>query len=166
MSKIPVYVGSKSLSVPALPTSLSISACSVSPRAGGYIKKLTTNADNSRLSLPASRSKTLQEAFKDKQFIFKKTEAKIDDCDEMLAITISCVMMMASNTNDIPDEYFVWADNYLSRIKDGNGKLPPNIEGILNHMALVRSDIPNPEVVTCRCEYYIQNKPSEADENK
>ncbi|KAF5304174.1 hypothetical protein FQR65_LT08068 [Abscondita terminalis] len=149
--EIPIEVDSdESVSARVLPPELSVSASSVTPRAGGYMKNLQIQD----LNEVTPRSKTLNDTLQEKPFIFKKSEARVPECDDMLAVSISCVMMLASNAENIPDEYFVWTDNYLSRIKDENGKYPPNVKGILNHIALVRSDIPSPEVVTCRCSLY------------
>ncbi|KAK5644909.1 hypothetical protein RI129_006209 [Pyrocoelia pectoralis] len=136
MSKIPLLISPRSSSVPALSAALSKSTCSVSPRAGGYIPLPNESAQNR-----PSRGKLINECLKDPKFSLKKSKVRLEECDEMLAITISCVMMMAANATDIPEEYFIWADNYLSRVKDNLGEYPPNVKGVLNHIAFLRPNL-------------------------
>lgn len=57
-----------------------------------------------------------------------------DFADNMLAITISCVMLLAANVKAIPEEYMVFAERYLCCIKDENDMHPTNVQGILNHI--------------------------------
>ncbi|XP_022918131.1 uncharacterized protein [Onthophagus taurus] len=56
----------------------------------------------------------------------------------MLAVTITCVMMMAAKI-EMTMDYLDWAENYLECIKDDNGKLPRNITGILKEIEKARS---------------------------
>lgn len=55
----------------------------------------------------------------------------------MLAVTISCVMLMASESK-VPEQHMKWAENYLKCIKTDDGNHPPNIQGILNHIRYLR----------------------------
>ncbi|KAF5278481.1 hypothetical protein FQA39_LY05970 [Lamprigera yunnana] len=140
MSKIPVSQSTndicEQIPLPAPPK------CSVTPRIAGYAKVI----DNSM-----SRSKRIIESMKKEPFSLKKSKVKVDECDDILAATISCVMMMAIGAHDIPEESLIWADNYLSRIKNVNGEYPPNVMGILNHIKSLRSDLTNVDVGACRC---------------
>lgn len=150
MSKIPLLISPRSSSVPALPTALSKSTCSVKPRAGGYVVQ-TPSKENNATRTP-SRGLRINECLKDPVFSFKQSSIHPDQCDEMLAVTISCVMMMATDATDIPNEYFIWAQNYLSRIKDNLGKNPPNVKGVLDHIALLRPNLVDAVVGTCVCD--------------
>lgn len=58
----------------------------------------------------------------------------------MLAIAISCVMLMASEYPRIPDEYLEHTKNYLDCIKDETEGHPPNIQGILKHINYLRDN--------------------------
>lgn len=58
----------------------------------------------------------------------------------LLPITISCIMLMASEVPGIPEEYFTWTKMYLSCIKDEFGNHPPNVQGILNHIAYLEQE--------------------------
>lgn len=55
------------------------------------------------------------------------------DTINMLAVSISCVMMMAADIK-VPEDYLVWAQSYLQCIKDDEGLNPPNIQGIINEI--------------------------------
>ncbi|XP_031358977.1 uncharacterized protein LOC116182579 isoform X5 [Photinus pyralis] len=163
MSKIPLLISPRSSSVPALPTALS--ACLVKPRAGGYVSLEPSHESENKATHSRSRGLRINECLKDPVFGLKKSKVHLEECDEMLAVTISCVMMMATDATDIPDEYFIWADNYLSRIKDNLGKNPPNVKGILDHIALLRPGLVHAVVGTCVCDEDIVTEANVAEED-
>lgn len=57
----------------------------------------------------------------------------LQDTINMLAVTISCVMMMAADLR-VPEDYLVWAQSYLQCIRDEEGTNPPNIQGLINEI--------------------------------
>lgn len=65
----------------------------------------------------------------------------IQDTLNMLAVTISTIMMMAAQVNDIEDVYLDWATKYLNCIvdeEDEDFNRPPNVQGILNHILFLK----------------------------
>lgn len=60
------------------------------------------------------------------------------DTMNLLATTISCVMLLASGVNNMPEDYLIWTEQYLECIKNPDGRHPPNILGILNHIQLLK----------------------------
>lgn len=65
----------------------------------------------------------------------------LHDTINMLAVTISCVMMMAANLQ-VPEDYLNWAQRYLECIKDEENTNPQNVLGILGEV-MKRQDNPN-----------------------
>lgn len=64
------------------------------------------------------------------------TNIQLDSLN-MLAVTISCVMLMASDSK-VPEEHMKWAETYLKCIKTEEDQHPPNIQGILNHIRYLK----------------------------
>lgn len=64
------------------------------------------------------------------------TNIQLDSLN-MLAVTISCVMLMAAEAN-VPEQHMKWAETYLKCIKTEEDNHPPNIQGILNHIRYLR----------------------------
>ncbi|XP_030754299.1 uncharacterized protein LOC115881077 [Sitophilus oryzae] len=56
------------------------------------------------------------------------------DCVDMLAMTISIIMLLSKNYEKISESHYKWTLSYLKCIKDEFGQVPPNIQGILNHI--------------------------------
>lgn len=74
----------------------------------------------------------------------------------MLSVTMSTIMLWASGKYDIPAEYYIWTELYLKSIKvnvinleldfkiennffkDKMGNIPPNINNLLEHIAIVK----------------------------
>ncbi|KAF7265836.1 uncharacterized protein LOC143193961 [Rhynchophorus ferrugineus] len=56
------------------------------------------------------------------------------DSVDMLAMTISIIMLLSKGYDKISESHFKWTLSYLKCIKDEFGQTPPNIQGILNHI--------------------------------
>lgn len=59
--------------------------------------------------------------------------SQLHDTINMLAVTVSCVMLMAADLK-VPEDYLVWSQNYLQCIKDDEGTNPPNVQGLLSEI--------------------------------
>ncbi|GLV37173.1 hypothetical protein CBL_01997 [Carabus blaptoides fortunei] len=71
----------------------------------------------------------------------------------MLSVTISTIMLMASKTPNISNEYYSWTDRYLKCIKDGHGNYPPNVERILKKIENLNAK--EEEDDECKCSEII-----------
>ncbi|KAF2880038.1 hypothetical protein ILUMI_26159 [Ignelater luminosus] len=126
---------------------------SVSPRPGGYAKSkydnLFLDVTSNRIS-PQDYSKECLSSNKVQTELLycspinkwnnKKSIADTESfgANDVLAVTISCVMLMASDVPDIPEEYLKWAEDYLACIRDLKGNYPYNVKGILNYIRYLR----------------------------
>lgn len=111
------------------------------------------------MSLAHSREDRIDAALDDEEWGCGTSTTGLDEsdltCDDMLAITFSCVMLMASASDEISEEYFIWAENYLSCIKDEGGNYPTNVQGILNHIEFLRPGKPRSPTGECKCSEYV-----------
>lgn len=67
------------------------------------------------------------------KIIISKKDSKYLVTD-MLATTISCMMLMATRSSKIPEEYLICAQSYLECIKNEKKTHPPNITAILTYI--------------------------------
>ncbi|XP_018324838.1 uncharacterized protein LOC108736775 [Agrilus planipennis] len=90
---------------------------------------------------------------------------------KMLAITISCVMLLASQA-DVSLENLTIAESYLDCMRDENGDYPPNIEGILKKICdLKKNKSPQEDtlpkaVESTPCDRRVEFKKAECPKQK
>ncbi|XP_066139862.1 uncharacterized protein [Euwallacea fornicatus] len=53
---------------------------------------------------------------------------------DMLAISISIIMLLSRGYPAITDTQYKWLISYLNCIRDEFGRVPPNVQGVLNHI--------------------------------
>ncbi|ERL89970.1 hypothetical protein D910_07329 [Dendroctonus ponderosae] len=56
------------------------------------------------------------------------------DSVDMLAMSISVIMLLSKGYAEISNTHFKWVISYLDCIRDEFGQTPPNVQGILNHI--------------------------------
>lgn len=56
------------------------------------------------------------------------------DSVDMLAMTISVIMLLSRGYGQISKTHFKWVISYLDCIRDEFGQTPPNVQGILNYI--------------------------------
>lgn len=56
------------------------------------------------------------------------------DSVDMLAMSISVIMLLSRGYDQISETQFKWVISYLDCIRDEFGQRPPNIQGLLNHI--------------------------------
>lgn len=56
------------------------------------------------------------------------------DSVDMLAMSISVIMLLSRGYDQISETQFKWVISYLDCIRDEFGQRPPNIQGLLNHV--------------------------------
>ncbi|GJQ75660.1 hypothetical protein Trydic_g17735 [Trypoxylus dichotomus] len=114
---------------------------------------------NSTLSAATSREFRIKRAIEEADWeltAVDETETVVgissilQDTINMLAVSVSCVMLMAADL-PVPEDYLVWAQTYLQSIKDEDEMNPPNIQGIIG------------EIIKRRDPSYV---PSAASENQ
>lgn len=78
--------------------------------------------------------------FEDYQDI-SKAPSPMQDTVDILAIVVTTLMLLAVNYGEISSNHLRWTYSYLSCIKDENGRTPPNIKGIMNHIKMTNKSI-------------------------
>ncbi|KAL1497254.1 hypothetical protein ABEB36_008248 [Hypothenemus hampei] len=56
------------------------------------------------------------------------------DSVDMLAMSISVIMLLSRGYDKISNTQYKWVISYLGCIRDEFGNIPPNVQGILNHI--------------------------------
>ncbi|XP_057663910.1 uncharacterized protein LOC130898545 [Diorhabda carinulata] len=72
---------------------------------------------------------------------FPKPPNPAQDVIDLLAITISTIMLLAAGHDSIPIEHQRWTLSYLENIRDEFGNNPPNVTGIINHLKMTNSEL-------------------------
>ncbi|XP_050311182.1 uncharacterized protein LOC126746831 [Anthonomus grandis grandis] len=65
----------------------------------------------------------------------KRIPDPFQDSVDMLAMSISVIMLLARGYQGITETHYKWIWSYLECIKDEFGKTPPNVQGVLNHIS-------------------------------
>lgn len=120
----------------------------IKPRPGGYVPIKTVDLKPAALKMThemvekPSRDFRIQTALDESTSIPSLEPAipnPLNDSVYMLGVTISNLIMMATNKSDIPEDYCDWTVKYLECIRDDFGNHPPNVQGILNHIHYLQS---------------------------
>ncbi|XP_072377433.1 uncharacterized protein [Diabrotica undecimpunctata] len=77
----------------------------------------------------------------DNSFEFPKPPNPAQDAMDLLAITLSTVMLLAAGHAEIPKEHQRWTLSYLENVRDQFGNNPPNVRGIINHMKMLDPEL-------------------------
>ncbi|KAG5891875.1 hypothetical protein JTB14_015893 [Gonioctena quinquepunctata] len=65
----------------------------------------------------------------------------LQDTIDMLAISITTIMLLAANHKEISTDHLRWTMSYLECVKDEYGCNPPNVTGILNHIKTIKRNL-------------------------
>uniref|UniRef100_A0A6P7F5D7 Uncharacterized protein LOC114326486 n=1 Tax=Diabrotica virgifera virgifera TaxID=50390 RepID=A0A6P7F5D7_DIAVI len=77
----------------------------------------------------------------DNSFEFPRPPNPAQDAMDLLAITLSTVMLLAAGHAEIPKEHQRWTLSYLENVRDQFGNNPPNVRGIINHMNMLDPEL-------------------------
>ncbi|XP_023013461.1 uncharacterized protein [Leptinotarsa decemlineata] len=65
----------------------------------------------------------------------------LQDTIDMLAISITTIMLLAAGHKDISKDHLRWTLSYLECVRDEFGCNPPNVTGIINHIRMIDGNL-------------------------
>lgn len=94
--------------------------------------------------------------FFDESFDLNDVPSPMQDAIKLLTITVTTILLLASEHKDISRNHLEWTYSYLSCIKDGSGNIPVNVKGIMNHIKMTDNSI----------ESIVKEEVAESDDKK